>query len=120
MPQHMLSIILRTIYIAVVSPLDVMPYGYDRLYQAQATSKTSKTRKENKADITAPPLALVTVYRTDLYPTAHRADFTLRLCHTYRYMLPLCVVHGARHNRYIKATANIKKQSPKSNSGTPR
>lgn len=45
----MLSVILRTIYIAVVSPLDVMPYGYDRLYQAQATSKT---RKDNKADIT--------------------------------------------------------------------
>ena len=116
MPQHKLSVILRTIYIAVVSPLDVMPYGYDRLYQVQATAKSKEAKKRYKK----PLLALVTVYRTDLYPTAHRADFLLRLCHTYRYMLPLCVVHGARHNSYIKATANIKKQSPRSNSGTPR
>lgn len=48
MPQQMLSVILRTIYIAVVSPLDVMPYGHDRLYQVQAI----KSKKDNKADIT--------------------------------------------------------------------
>ena len=82
--------------------------------QPKAKSKEAKKRYKKLL------LALVTVYRTDLYPTAHRADFLLRLSHTYRYMLPLCVVHGARHNSYIKATANIKKQSPRSNSGTPR
>lgn len=53
---------------------------------------------------------LTVCYRQYFYCRPFRTYFLLRLCDTYRYMLPFSVCDGASTDYYIHTAVNIKKQ----------